>query len=364
MNQSTTSKAKELLRSRLQEYSLGNFSNEMYKVNFDLIRECKGDYVGNHIIPEDYVNQISSHQTRAEDYCKDHVRNIKEQIIDRGLKHAIVGELDDLGNVVILSGHHRIEALKQISLDKKEKEVSYPIAIVKFYDDDNRDKFKQKENSHLASLNHNMYDAIKYLITLYDRDYYSWSSRSDVSNLKTECYKVLKDAGYTLSPAHKAKIFKSVFNHQIKSKDTISHVSPSDAKNNCHKFFNVEEDSYWDVDDEFVMYSSADASKKTFLIALNSRAFAIHNDRADVTILSKIKTYIHFLAGYGTFKSLEDKRHSYLEFLKIFNMYNGEGTNTIVSEVVFAAQFRSSDPNKTETEDIHYEWNSKNQNFE
>lgn len=348
------------------EDSWGTFEEGTYKVNYDLIDEFNGTVIGNFIVPDYEISKVHNHQTRACDIDYSRIERLKIQIgpLYSNLKNVPVGEFAQDGKIKILSGHHRIEAIRQNSHDQGV-EPEFPMVILKFVCNNDREFFKQRENAHDEAKSHGKLDAIKFLSDMYSRNYQSWQTSQSESNLKSEAYKALSKAGYIFdAPRIKNEVFKTVFSDRFKKKDTVVPVNNKTAKKNSHKLFGVDEDGFWNEEDEFILSSSMDASMKSLMHAVSDRATAIEDGKVSIDDNGgEIKIYTHILRAYRSLESLNESRGVYLDRMRRFNKFIGDSTNTVVVKVAFAPQFRSADGSQTEVNDIIWSWDSDKQIF-
>jgi len=355
-----------LQMQEILEDSWTTFHEDTYRVNYDLIDEFNGTVIGYFIVPDHEISKIHNHQTRACDIDYSRVERLKIQIgpLYSNLKDVPIGEFAPDGKIKILSGHHRIEAIRQNSHDQGV-EPEFPMVILKFVCNDDREFFKQRENAHDEAKSHGVLDAIKFLSDMYSRNYQSWQTSQSDSNLKSEAYKALSKAGYIFeAPRVKSKIFKTVFSDRFEKKDTVVSVNAKAAKKNSHEIFGVDEDGFWNEEDDFILSTSMDASMKSLMHAISDRAAAIEDGKISIEDNSgEIKIYTHILSAYRTLESLNESRGVYLDRMRRFNKFIGNSTNTAVVQVVFAPQFRSADGSRTEVDNIVWSWDSDRQIF-
>ena len=72
----------KLVNTQLETISSGQWPLGNYFFDADLIEKWNGQIVGHHWVSELNIDDFENHQTRARDYDKGHVQELKIQIID------------------------------------------------------------------------------------------------------------------------------------------------------------------------------------------------------------------------------------------------------------------------------------------
>lgn len=352
----------KLINNEIESISSGEWPLGKYSFDEDSIEKWNGEIIGTHWISEYNIDDFENHQTRAKDYDKGHVQELKIQIIADDLHEAVIGEITSEGKVKILSGHHRVKALIEISREKGEEFALIPFLLVSFENPHDKSFWKQIENKHDAVKRHGKEDAIKFLTDLRSDGYKDWDTRTDEKAIQKEAYEALSEAGYPYVGKYKKEIYVQAFN-DLKERDTIKAIKASDANRDSKVLFDQDADR-WE-NNKYVIASSLDASRKCLMIAQLARAEAIVSGKVNMVTgdLGEVKMLVYVPSAWKNKKFLVSQRKNYLEKLRNYNILAEKAFNMLVTEVVFPPQFRGK--SKTETEQSHqkFAWDFRRKKF-
>jgi len=317
------------------------------------------------------IDTFGDHQTRVKDLDRNHVEDLKNQIISNGLSKIPYVEWNTQDqNYTILSGHHRIQAFHDMNVQEhgKDEATSFiPVCVVEFFDDYEKELFLQRENtSHEAQKNHNHSDAMAFLRKLRSMNHNSWNSlfqAGDYEAVRKQAYKELDNAGYSLHGPSKKKVFEGAFESELKL-DTLRTITTSESTKNSTHLWQVSKTDQW-LDNKYVIAGNDDASTKSLKIATRKRLKYVKKNALFGKIpLGSIKMYIHFLS-VKDFGALQAKRLRFLDTIADENCFDycNSNYNLVVDEVVFAPQFKSGDGKIKETMEIRFVWDIQKKTF-
>lgn len=349
-------------------------SLEDYSNDYDEVTKYNGNIVGSGWVDLSNIDHTGESQTRGSDYDKGHVVVLASQIEADGLSRLPYVEWDqELENFVVLSGHHRIKAMKKIAEAKGQEQILIPVCVLKFKGFFNKKFWLQRENKHEAAKGHCKNDAIKFIIDLREGNYKNWNTRKDMDNIKNEVYSALTDAGYTYNGRYKKEIYCSAWDDI--ARDTVRTIAAADATQLAKAIFNGPMNT-WSIDrsasdstlisQTYCITTSQDASRKCLHIAGEELAASMYKTRRSIyeAPLSKVKAFIYFPGAYKTFSDFNEQRKQFITQQEINNRIYFSSVNMIVSEIVFPPQFKGKKKSQTEEEYIKYVWNFQSKKFE
>ena len=317
------------------------------------------------------IDTFGDHQTRVKDLDRNHVEDLKNQIISNGLSKIPYVEWSTQDqNYRILSGHHRIQAFHNMNVQEHGKDEAtslIPVCIVEFFNDYEKELFLQRENtSHEAQKNHNYYDAMAFLRKLRSMNHKGWDDlfrSGEYEAVRKMAYKELDKAGYSLHGSAKKKVFEGAFESELKL-DTLRTITTSESTKNSTHLWQVSKTDQW-IDNTYVIAGNDDASTKSLKIATRKKLrYVKKNNLYGRVPLGSIKMYIHFLS-VKTFEALQSRRLRFLNTIVDENCFDycNSNYNIVVDEVVFAPQFKSGDGKIKETMEIRFKWDNQNKTF-
>ena len=329
---------------------------DRYQNSFDTITEHGGKILSAGMVPFSKIDiSRGAHQTRAKDYDIGHIKILTQQIETDGLACIPTVEwCEDIEKFCVLSGHHRIYALKDLNEEK------IPIRVVSFSNNLKKEFWKQQENQHKAVKPHTSQDAIKFIIGLKDSGYKSWDTNNNELVVKTEVYDSLREAGYKLGGGVEYKVFMGAFKKFRKS--TVTTVSKEEAEKNAQAIFNQPKDKW--KNHSYVIASGEDASRKCLMVASGKRCEYIYKNNLNVYSIPKstISILTYFPAGYKEKSVLDKTRKSYLEKMKMLNKLLFQGINLTVDKIYFEPQLKDKS-GKKEIGYQRYHWDNEKSDF-
>ena len=329
-----------------------------YKNNFSTIERFKGKVLMGGLTN---INNIEiskgSHQTRANDYDVGHVKRLAQQIGADGLTNVpIVEWCSDIEKFCVLSGHHRIYAMKELGYE------NIPVCVVKFSNHMKKAFWLQWENKHEAAKEHSTKDAEKFICDLRQSGFKSWDSRkpSEEEAIKSEVYAALFEAGYTFGGKSKKDIFVRAFSDFKRS--TITTVDSKEADKSALAIFNQPKDKW--LGNKYVIASGMDASRKCLMVAARERSEYIYLNKINPYEIpeSEVSILTYFPAAYKEKRAFTRQRIDYLEKIKILNVVLLKNINLTVDKIVFQPQFKGKNTD-IETAFQHYRWDKNTSNF-
>ena len=329
-----------------------------YNNNFANIEKCGGKILAAGLVNLNAIEiRKGSHQTRAEDYDKSHVARLAQQIDAARLTNIpFVEWCPDVNKFCVLSGHHRIYAMKEMKWDQM------PVCVLSFKDAKPKAIWLQRENQHEAAKEHTVKDAIKFIDELKSEGHLNWDTRSvsEEDQIKKEVYDILNEAGYTFGGKYKKDIFAKAFSHFTRS--TIAQVDAQESDKAAQAMFNQELNCW--KNDTYIISSNDNASRKSLFHAFQKRSEEIYEKGLNPWQLPvyNIKVLTYFPSSYKEKRAFEKQRKDFLHSLKSLNLVGFKSVNVIVEHVVFHPQFRGKRGNN-EKDYVHYIWDDKKKDF-
>jgi len=343
-------------RHVFEDFFVNKIDLSNYENDFNSIRKYGGQILASGMVPFDKIEiNKGTHQTRANDYDIGHIRILQQQIQVDGLACVpIVEWCEDVSKFCVVSGHHRIYALKDLNDEK------IPVCVVEFSNEVKKEFWKQQENQHKAVKPHTTQDAVKFIVSLKESGHMNWDTSMDEETVKRQVYDTLRQAGYKLPGKVEQKIFMDAFKKFRKS--TITTVSKDDAEKNAQTIFNQPKDKW--KNNNYVIASGEDASRKCLMVACRTRCEYIYKNNINTYSIPKgtVSILTYFPAGYKDKKTFNRSRIAYLEKIKILNKLLFSNINLSVDRVYFEPQLKDK-TGKKEVEYQRYYWDSRVQDF-
>ena len=338
----------------------GLFVNEvdyrMYQNNFDSIKEHGGEILSAGMVPFSKIDiSRGAHQTRANDYDIGHIKILTQQIRVDGLSRIpIVEWCEDIEKFCVLSGHHRIYALKELN------EEAIPVCVANFSNFLKKEFWKQLENQHKAVKPHATQDAVKFIVSLKDNGYKNWNTSKNKDVVKREVYSTLREAGYKLGGAIENRVFMDAFKRFAKS--TITTIAKEEAEKDARTIFNQPKDRW--KNDTYVIASGEDASRKCLMVACRTRSEWIYKTNQNLHDIPRgtVNILTYFPKAYKDKNTFEKQRKSYLEKMKILNLIMFRSINLVVEKIYFSPQLKDK-KGKKESGYQRYRWDSGKRDF-
>jgi hypothetical protein len=314
------------------------------------------------------INKDAKHQIRAEDLDVGHSKKLQEQIEAKGLSKVPYVIWDAvLKMFIIISGHHRIEALVQIERDKgiAEEDILIPVVVLEFENEETRDFFIQKENTrHEPAKGASFKDAVLFLQNQYAKNYNNWQSliKGNIKNFKKDVYDALKKADYNFYSNRKENVYKTAFEKELKI-DVVKTITTTFANQQATARYNTKKFGEW-CNNTNVIVSAEDPSTKVLKHVVRKRLkWAEANNRIGLVPKGSVKLISHIGKATG-YESLQDKRMTHLETLERENkfLYNNPNLNFAVEEVSYLSQFKSGDGSFIEPQ-LRFFWDYNKMTF-
>tara|TARA_B100001093_G_scaffold480263_1_gene509974 strand:+ start:1066 stop:2097 length:1032 start_codon:yes stop_codon:yes gene_type:complete len=309
------------------------------------------------------VNQVAwenkNNQTRSGDLDVGHIASLTLDIKDRGLENRPIVEFNsETGLYRIVSGHHRLEALRRIIQEEGASVEKIPVSVVSFNNKFDRQFFMQEENHHQPVKGHNKKDAIRFIKVLRKEGYFD-SAEGDIDTLRVMTDKVMAKYYYRI----KGKTLQDVFLDSFKDKEItrVLTVVNGAAKDHIKRHYKDSKPFEWSSN-EYLCWGDSNSSRKAIAVGLEKRVKAL--DNGDIRFSSKkgkIKVVTYFSSKDA--QELKEKRLTFLSTQRLLNKYAfGPGNLIIVSEVAFIPQVEGRKGIK-EDKMIVYRWSSDLEEF-
>ncbi len=344
-----------------------NYSNDLdyFEENSDARVICGA------MIDYDKISKDRSGQVRAKDLDKGHKQKIKQQIEASGLSEAIIVIWDPLiGIFRKVTGHHRTEAIHEISIENGEEQSLIPCIVVEFDNEEMMHDFKEIENNkHRAQKIASKDDAIMNLQARKDRNYNDWQTRvndpSEHKAIRQEAYDKLTELGYQFQTSAKEDIVTKAFQDEFKV-DVIISVTKTEIQDKAESFFNVsaEELNGWS-NGVFTAASSTNAMTKVLKNATRRRLGVVGETGFAPGNQGQIDAIMYIAKCGADLESLNQHRLNQLEILRLENIYeySNPWINCVVRNVAFMPQFKSGNGNFAEKTLLVYTWDYKQRTF-
>lgn len=323
------------------------------------------------MIDYDKISKDRSGQVRAKDLDKGHKQKIKQQIEASGLSEAIIVIWDSkLQQFRKLAGHHRTEAIYEISIENDEEQCLIPCIVVEFDNEEMMHDFKEMENNkHRAQKIASKEDAIMNLQARKERNYNNWQTRaknpSEHKAIRQEAYDKLTELGYQFQTSAKEDIVTKAFQDDFKV-DVIISVTKTEIQEKAESFFNVPADQLngWS-EGVFTAASSTNAMTKVLKNATRRRLTTVAETKFAPKNQGQIDVIMYVPQCAPDLKSLNQHRINQLETLKIENIYDYSNPwiKCVVRKVAFMPQFKSGDGKFIEKTLLVYTWDTNLETF-
>ena len=339
-----------------------NYSNDLdfFDENSDVRVICGA------MIDYDKISKDRSGQVRAKDLDKGHKQKIKQQIEASGLSEAVIVIWDPLIQMFRkVTGHHRTEAIHEISIENDEEQSLIPCIVVEFDKEEMMHDFKEIENNkHQAQKIASKDDAIMNLQARKSRNFNDWETRakdpSEHKAIRQEAYDKLTELGYQFQTSAKEDIVTKAFQDDFKV-DVIVSVTKNEIQEKAQSFFNVsaEQLNGW-TSGSFIAASSTNAMTKVLKNATRKRLSLVAETKFVPPSQGQIDALMYVAKSTPDLESLNQHRLNQLETLKIENIYDYSNPwiNCIVKRVAFMPQFKSGDGKLVEKTLLIYTWDN------
>jgi len=333
---------------QLQNYGYKPETIDKYECDQDLLDEYNVSTVGTYMVKwSDFDLDGREGQVRATDIDPSHLNTMKISIEKNGITHWPLGTYNNkTGKIALLSGHHRVTALLETSLDSENP--IFPIMLVKHQTKLSKRQWMQKENLHLTSVAKasTKADAKKYIQEM--KDDFGLFKKLDKKATKQKVYDILSD----YFPFVRGKAKKDVYEEVIlgNAKTSVVKTITKTEQNNL-------EISVWGtvcgpgktIGDRCFIASLYDPSRKSIMMQCVDRSIA-HEANPDTCVMD-INLIVWFPAKIG---NLPQARQQALECYKKMNSHVIDSGMALISEVVFPEQ----DTSKNLKNNYNYSWDS------
>ncbi len=301
---------------------------------------------------DDLEIQSRQYQTRASDADLGHIAMLAADIESVGLQTLPVVELDPIRNKYsVLSGFHRLLAMRKNNDQPDHQKSKYPAIILEFQSSFDRWNFLQDENNHRPAKPHGKNDAIHYLKTMKSHGYFDTYGK-DTKAIQTAAYDLLSKNYPRIKTSAKLSIFKEALDTQIKKVRTFT---KQEAYNDASKYYGKQVKSGQVDGDTCYVVSDYNVAVKVVKNAMLSRANQIVDKNASNGLSVKVLTWVpkgnESLSGYRK-KAVKD--------VTTMNttLYNPKVG--VVAEIVFLPQALHP---VQESDLIKYTWDPKKKMF-
>jgi hypothetical protein len=305
----------------------------------------------------DWSSKIN--QTRDSDLDLGHVAQLLLDIKSRGLENRPIVEFDSSSGLYrIVSGHHRLEALKRIAQEEGTTVEKIPVTVVSFDSNFDRQFFMQTENHHPPVKSHTKKDATRFIKTLRQDGYFD-DAEEDVDTLRAMTYQILSRFYFKIKGKSRIDVFLDSF--KDKEITRVLTVVNDQAKKKIKEHYKGVKSFEWSGN-EYLCWRDSNSCRKAIAVGLEKRVKSL--DNGDIKFTSKkgkVKVVTYFSSTDR--EDLKEKRKTFLSTQKLLNKYAfGPGNLIIVSEVAFIPQIEGRKGIK-ENKMIVYRWNSEDEEF-
>ena len=335
------------------------YEKSLYPQSKLLLDQYKAQVVEEHLILKNSQIDWNSkkNQTRFQMADPGHLSSLASDIESRGLQSLPTVELDpSTGKYLILSGHHRMLAMRRLQSDKKTTDWNFPCTVVSFDDPVERLKYLQRSNDHVPTKSHGKKDAVFFIQNMRQENYFSDCTSED--KFRAATYKLLDSYYKRIKGTAKREVF-----HQAFSDLNLARVRPiqrEDAAVFVKDLWNAENMFTW-KNNVYYCDSEYNNSKKVVIGSLRKRVGDIKEGLADRDKRGKIRLLTYFPSKYDV-ESLKKQREDALEEETMMNRIAWNGTCIIIDQICFAPQVDG--PNEiSESDVVVYNWNYEDQEF-
>jgi len=298
-------------------------------------------------------------QTRRGTHDKGHISALASDISSRGLEIQPMVELNKTsGKYQILSGHHRLFAMRRLQAENPEEQREFPCTVVSFQDPISRIKFLQACNDHPPVKGHSIKDAVWFLSRMREEKYFA-SCSGDVEDIKVKAYGLLTEFYPRVKSVSKRQVFQEAFNNL--NLERVVTVQTEDAVDLSEKLWGSARKLFkWDQD---VYYCHSDYmnSKKAIVMALRKRVDDINEGKSRRAKKGKVRLVTFFPAKYDV-SSLKNQRLQALQEEAMMNNIAWDGSPIVIDQICFAPQINGA-KEITEKDCLIYNWDASEGEF-
>ena len=308
------------------------------------------------VLPNEVNWEYKDNQTREGDLDKGHLASLSADIQSRGLLNKPIVEFDKASGLYnVVSGHHRISAIK--SLLKKEGD-KIPCASVTFSNRVDRESFMQDENHHPPTKPHTIKDAVRFIKNMRSYGYFD-SAQGDIDVLKSKAFSLLEKHYCRLNETRKNDVFHQAFKDREMTR--VLTVLKDDLRNTSDKLKKSIRPFRWNHNN---YYCTGDTNniRKSVAVALEARIRDLDEGRVKVSG-SRGKISILTFFSCKNINDLQEEREKFLKTEALLNKHCWTpGKLIVIDEINFMPQIDGKKGVK-EKSSITYKWDYSSESF-
>lgn len=290
-------------------------------------------------------------QTRQGSEDAGHIATLAADIKSRGLLDLPTVEKVN-GKYLILSGYHRLKAMKRIQAGDVPSSWIFPCSIVSFGSKIKRLKYLQGSNDHVPVKGHNKKDAVRFIKNMRGFGFFL-GCNNDVEKMKESTYSLLSEFYKRIATNSKREVFNQAFNDLNLTR--VKTIQKEDARTIASTTWEDQSGLFKWNNDVFYCAAEYNNSKKVIVGALRKRVELIEEGKATRGVPGKVRLLTYF-PSKSDIESLKNQRDSALEEEAMMNRLAWTGSPILVEQICFAPQIDGA-PEITEDDCIVYDWN-------
>ncbi len=298
-------------------------------------------------------------QTRATDLDRGHLASLQSDIASRGLNNMPLVELDKESALYkIVSGHHRLNALKNLINDSKFKLDRIPCVSVSFNSAIDREFFMQAQNHHPPTKPHTRKDAVRFIKNMRTLGFFD-SANGNMEIIENKVNTLLQSHYCRLTSTKRQDVYHDAFKDMEITR--VKTILKPDLKKKTKSLYESLKSFSWTTGN-YLCWGDTNSVRKAIAVALEKRVKMIDQGTTKATDpKGKIVVVTHF--EVKDIKALKEQRDQFLHTEALMNRFAyAPGNLVLINEICFLAQIDGKTGIKEEKE-IRYKWNYDTESF-
>tara|TARA_R100000030_G_C3236988_1_gene119685 strand:- start:92 stop:1111 length:1020 start_codon:yes stop_codon:yes gene_type:complete len=308
------------------------------------------------VLPSEVDWNYKSNQTRDGDLDKGHLASLTADINSRGILNKPIVEFDKTSGLYnVVSGHHRISAIKSLLKEEGDK---IPCASVQFSSKMDRELFMQGENHHPPTKPHTIKDAVRFIKNMRSYGYFD-SADGDNEVLKAKAFSLLEKHYCRLNETRKNSVFHESFKDREMTR--VLTVLKDDLQKTSNTLKEGVKPFKW-KDNNYYCTGDTNNIRKSVAVSLEARIRDLDEGRVKVSG-SRGKISILTFFSCKNVKDLQEEREKFLKTETLLNRHCWTpGKLIVIDEISFMPQIDGKQGVK-ESSSITYKWDYSTESF-
>jgi len=298
-------------------------------------------------------------QTRDSDLDRGHIAALQSDIASRGLNNMPLVELDKESALYkVVSGHHRLNALKGLINDSEFKLDRVPCVSVSFNSIIDREFFMQAQNHHPPTKPHTRKDAVRFVKNMRAFGYFD-SANGNMEIIENKVNILLQSHYCRLKSNSRQDVYHDAFKDMEITR--VKTILKPDLKKDAQSLYKSLKSFSWKTGN-YLCWGDTNSVRKAIAVALEKRVKMIDQGVVKTTDpKGKIIVVTHFEAK--DLNTLREQRSQFLHTEGLMNRFAyAPGNLVLINEICFLAQIDGK-PGIKEKKAIRYKWNYDTESF-